>query len=103
MQNVCTSCKVEWIDKFYGGYFCVMENHIEYRKSCNYVGMLLFKMHSDNGFSIIFNSYITQDLTCAGLPAVELWFMDGTSIGYAIYMYDCFKAEFVIEFILLNW
>jgi hypothetical protein len=29
--------------------------------------------------------------------------MDGTSIGYAIYMYDCFKAEFVIEFILLNW
>ena len=59
-------------------------------------------MHFDNGFSIILNSYITQDLTCAGLPAVELCFMDGTSIGYAIYMYDCFKAEFVIELIPLN-
>ena len=59
-------------------------------------------MHFDNGFSIMFNSCITQDLTCAGLPAVELCFMDGTSIGYAVYMYDCFKAAFVIEFILLN-
>jgi hypothetical protein len=64
--------------------------------------MLLFKMHFDNGFSITFNSYTTQDLACAGLPAVELCFMDGTSIGYAIYMYDYFKAEFVIEFIPLN-
>lgn len=49
-------------------------------------------MHFNNGFSIIFHSFITQDLTCAGLPAVELRFMDGTSIGCAIYMYDCFKA-----------
>jgi hypothetical protein len=59
-------------------------------------------MHFNNGFSIIFHSYITQDLTCAGLPAVELCFMNGTSIGYVIYMHYCFKAEFVIEFIPLN-
>jgi hypothetical protein len=63
--------------------------------------MLLFKMHFDNGFSIILNSYITQDLTCAGLPAAELCFVKGTSIGYVSYMYHCFKAEFVIE--LLRW
>jgi hypothetical protein len=41
-------------------------------------------------------------LTCVGLPAVELCSMDGTSIGYAIYMCDCFEAEFVIEFVPLN-
>lgn len=32
MQHVCTYCKVKWLDKFYGGYFCVMENHIEEKK-----------------------------------------------------------------------
>ena len=61
-------------------------------------------MHFDNGFSIIhiYYSYVTQDLTFAGLPAVELCFVVGTSIGCAIYMYDCFKAEFVIKFIPFN-
>jgi hypothetical protein len=29
MQNICVSCKVEWIDKFDGGYFCVIINHTE--------------------------------------------------------------------------
>ena len=64
--------------------------------------MVLFKMHLGNGFSIIFNSYITHDLTCAGLPAAELCFIEGTSIGYARHMYEYFKAEFEIEFIPLN-
>jgi len=55
--------------------------------------MLLYKKNFDNGYSITFNSCITQDLTCAGLPAVKLCFIYGISIGYAIYMYDCFKQN----------
>jgi hypothetical protein len=64
MQNICISFKVEWIDQFGSGYSCVMEIHNEWRKFYNCVGMLLLKMHFDNGFSILFNLYVTQDLMC---------------------------------------
>lgn len=55
-------------------------------------------MHFENGFSILFNLYITQDLICADLPVAALCFVEGTSIGYANCLYDCFKAEVVTEF-----
>jgi hypothetical protein len=68
-----------------------MEIHNEKRKSYNYVAMLLFNMGFDNGFSILFNLYVTQDMTCAGLPAAELCFIKATSTVYASCICDWFK------------